>query len=422
VKPNADVMKKSILILVLVSAIATFWHSCSRTEQKGTLKFGLEFTDNGELKSSLAYPDVTSALVTITGETGEVIFEKEPLTLYRFGEEYVTESLTLPVGRYRLSEFMLADTVGAIRWATPVEGSDLARLVRHPLPVPFSISYEQTTSLDIEVVRVDDYSPADFGYVRFPITFVERFCLKVFYSFTGVDWNNDSIPGPDGSFMPVYPALLHISAGGRQVLHEPMNPGLNNYTVPLVDNWYKLTATDIRGEQFYEEQFPVEELLKHRCAEDNPPLVIYHAADTGIIVTPEGLREPTIAQGVFGTITVPVDDTIMTGEYDFAPVVYDIYFYPYVLMDSLWAGNMGPIDCYFPIEMFQVDPVAIVRSNSEGYFQAPLDAGEYLYLVKTENGFYFDAYISSHLPGKVVVYPGQVTTLNIHVIDCSMWM
>ncbi len=82
---------------------------------------------------------------------------------------------------------------------------------------------------------------------------------------------------------------------------------------------------------------------------------------------------------------------------------------------------MAPIDCYFPLEMIRMDPVAIVRSNSDGYFQVPLEVGDYLYLVKEDDRYYIDAYISSHTPGLVTVYPNEVTRLLIHITDCSMW-
>jgi len=424
-------MNKPILTLAVLAAITIFWHSCSQNEQKGTLQFGLEFTEDTKLKSSLADPDVTAALVSIISETGEVIINKEPLPIYKFGDQYTTRNLTLPVGHYLLTEFMLIDTSGVVLWATPVEGSPLAHLVTHPLPVPFGISPEQTTSLEVEVIRVKEHPPADFGYVQFPIGFVERFCLRVLYSSRSVEVGKDTILGPDGSYipipdengsyMPIPQTMLTVYTGNRQVLCAPLIPGLNDYILPLVDDWYTLVATDFQGHQFYKEQFPLRELIKHRCGENTPPLVIYHAGDTGIIITPEGLSEPTIGQGVFGTVTVPADDTTVTGQYDVRPVIRDIYFYPYTVMDSIWR-TFAPIDCYFPIEMLNIQPVAIVRSNSDGFFQIPLKEGEYLYLVKTEHGFYYDAWVSSHLPGKVTVFPGEVTQLMIHVIDCSMWM
>ena len=415
-------MKRIALTIAVLTLAGALWNSCSRTEQAGTLRLGLEFTDDGALKSAGSDLYITAALVTIAGENGEIVAEKEHLPLYRFGDQYITEALTLPVGHYTLTEFMLIDDAGTILWATPVAGSPLAHLVRHPLPVPFVIDYEQTTDLYVQVIRVEDHSPSDFGYVRFPVDFVERFCLRVFFSHPFPAEYPDSVPGPDGLWIPAPQFNLSIYIYHRQVLNAPLYSGTNDYEIPLGGDWYRLVATDINGHQFYEEQFPLEALLKHSCAEGAPPLVIYHEADTGIYITPEGLTRPTISQGVFGNLTIPVDDSTMTGQYDFAPVIYDVYFYPYALMDSAMSMNLAPIDCYFPEEMLLIPPVAITRPNSGGYFQVPLEAGRYLYLVKTDMGFYFDAWISSHLPGQVVVYPGEVTEIMIHVIDCSMWM
>lgn len=413
-------MKKPISILVAVAALLCMWTSCTQNEETGSLQFGLEWSDDSELKSAVADYHVTAALITITGENGEVIYDKEYLPIYQFGDAYTTRSLELPLGGYLLTEFMLVDSSGVVIWATPKAGSPLAHLVNQPLPIPFFISAQQTTSLAVEVIRVRDYPPADFGYVNFHIGFVDRFCLKVFYSTRCMELWNDSIMGPDGSTAPIYQPMLTIWSEDRMLVHAPLMAGLNHYDVPVVDSWYKIIATDCQGQMVYENIFPLRELLEHRCADIFPPLLIYRDPVPGIIITPEDLTEPTIKQGVFGSISVPVDDTLYTPNGDFFPLFRDIYFFPYSVMDSIYT--FAPVDCYFPPELLPMPPVAIVRTNSSGYFQVPLPVGEYLYLVKEEDRFYVDAFISSHRPGYVKVYPEEVTHLMIHIIDCSMWM
>ena len=413
-------MKNSIMILVAVAAMVSVWPSCTQTEETGELQFGLELSDESDLKSAVAEHIVTAALVTVMSETGELIYDKEYLPVYRFGTEYTSKSLKLPMGEFQLIEFMLIDSSGMVLWATPKAGSRLAHLVRHPLPIPFTISPDETTSLDVQVIRVKDHPPSDFGYAVFNIGFVDRFCLKVFYSSRCMEEWNDSILSPNGSGAPVHQPMLTIWSGERMVIHEPLNAGLNRYSVPMVAEWYLINATDCHGQVIYEMKIPLKELLEHRCAENFTPLMIYRDPIPGIIITPEGLKEPTIKQGVFGSITLPVDGTLQTENYDVYPVIRDIYFYPYALLDSV--RTFAPVDCYFPAEYLPMEPVAIVRSNSDGYFQVPLDEGEYLYLVKEGDRYYMDAYISSHLPGFVKVYPLEVTKLLIHVIDCTMWM
>lgn len=412
-------MKKTALTIVTIAAMMVSWHSCTQLEENGKLQFGLELSDDSEMKSAVADRNIAEALVSITGVNGELIFDKEPLPIYKFGDQYTTRSLKLPVGEFHLTEFMLIDESGIVLWATPMEDSRLAHLVRHPLPVHFGISHEQTTNLNIQVIRVNDHPPADFGYVNFDIGFVDRFCLKVLYwSRCMTDWD-DSILGPDGSAAPIYQPRFTIHLGNRLVVDEPLNQGLNHFAVPMMSDWYLLSATDCRGQVFYEEKIHLKELVNHRCTPDYPPLVIYHDPDSGIIITPEGLYEPAIIQGVFGSLLQPLDNYMVTDQPDVWPVIRDIYFYPYAVLDSIYT--FAPIDCYFPLEMIQMDPVAIVRTNSDGYFQVPLEVGDYLYLVQEDHRYYIDAHISSHRPGLVTVYPQEVTELWIHLVDCSMW-
>lgn len=413
-------MKKSVFTLIAVTAMLFSWHSCTQTEEIGTLQFGMELSDDSALKSAVTDRGVTEALISIVGVNGEVIFDKEPLQLIAFGDQYVTRKLEIPVGEYQLTEFMLVDSSGIVLWATPVQGSKLAHLVRNPLPFAFGISPDETTSLEIEVVRVGNHPPADFGYLNFNIHFVDRFCLKVFYSSRCPEYWYDSVAGPDGTVMPpFYQSRFTISVGDRIVVNEPLVPGLNYYRVPKIAEWYRLSATGCTGDLIFEKKLPLKELMNHRCQPDFKPLMIYPDADTGIIITPEGLYEPTIKQGVFGSITLPTDNFDEAGNSDNWPVIRDIYFFPYMMWDSIYT--FAPVDCYFPPEFINMKPVAIVRTNSDGYFQVPLRQGEYLYLVKHGEMFYIDAYISSRLPGKVMVYPGEITKLMIAIVDCSMW-
>jgi hypothetical protein len=425
-------MKRFSVIAVTLLAMALIWPSCKQVVEEGSIQFGLELSEDTSLKSTASEPGeavdqaraidqrISAALVTIKDRNGKLIYDKEYLEIFKFGEQFTTRSLKIPVGAFQLTEFMLIDSSGTVLWATPVEGSRLAHLVRKPLPIPFDVSVDQTTSLSVQVVRVGDHPPADFGYVNFHIGFVDRFCLQVFYSTRCMEDWNDSILGPDGSGAPVYQPRISIIAGDRVVVDEPLNAGLNRYMVPLVDRWYAITVTDCRGQIVYMKKFPAMELMEHRCGDQFKPLVIYRDV-TDVIITPEGLLEPTIKQGIFGMISIPVDDSTATERYDTSPVVRDLYIFPYAVMDSIYT--FAPIDCYIHQDMIGIDPLAIVRSNSDGFFQLRLEAGEYLYVLKEgEQYFIPDAQLSSRRGGYVMVYPEELTKLLIHIFDCSMWM
>jgi hypothetical protein len=287
-------------------------------------------------------------------------------------------------------------------------------MVRKPLPMEFDVVADQTTSLPIQVIRVADFRPGDFGYLNFDIDFVDRFCLQVLYSTRCVaEW-------PEGLMAPQHQPRLTIVAGDRVLVEQDLNPGLNRYRVPMVDKGYVITATDCHGEVIYRERFQVMDLLKHRCADHLKPLVI-HWGQSDVTVTPEGLTEPTIKQGIFGRITVPVDDSTDFERYDVRPVVRDVYLFPWAVMDSIYT--FAPINCYIHPDMIGMDPLAIVRSNSSGFFEVPLRQGEYLYVVKVGDQYFIpDLQLSSRRGGHVMVYPEEITKLLIHVVDCSMWM
>ena len=412
-------MKKQLYFLPGILFALMLISSCNQVEESGSLKFDLDLSEESALKAADDDAQVVEALVSVQNVNGELIYDKEPLELIRFGDQFVTRSLKLPVGEFMLTEFMLINSFGEVVWATPKEGSRLAHLVRTPLPQFFGIQPDETTSLDIQVIRVNDHPPEDFGYAQFNIEFVNRFCLQVYFNCRCMETGTDTTPVLDASGRPILQPRFMIWSGDRLLVDEPLLPGLNHYPVPRLNNYYTLMAFGHYGEQIFEQEFGADELMEFRCDPDFPPLMIYNEPNSEVIITPEGLYEPTITQGIFGSIVLPVDDHMDENGTDVWPVVRDIYFFPFNVLDSIYT--FAPMGCYIPFHMIPMEPVAIVRTNSDGIFQVPMEVGEYLYLVKLEEGYYLDAFISSHRPGHVIVYPGEVTKIEIHVIDCSMW-
>ena len=413
-------MKRSFTLPAIAVLVFIGLGSCNLQEETGKLKLDIRQNSSETLKAALTEGRISAALVTVTGENGRLICDKERLDPYHFGEGFISESLELPVGKFQLDEFMLIDSAGVVRWATPLRGSGLAGLVSQPLPRAFGIDPAGTTTLQLEVVRTLDYQPMDFGYASFEIAFIEHFCVQVFYNTRCLEEWNDSILGPDGSAAPVYVSMLSVRTTDRRLLYEPLNPGLNHYQLPLLREVYYLEATDCRGQVVYRARMGLDQLLTYPCRDDAPALVIDRDSVPGITITPEGLREPAISQGVFGQITLGLDSYMLIDSTDIPPAVRDIYFFPYAVMDSIYS--FAPIDCHFPIHLIGTEPVAVVRSNTAGYYQVRLAEGNYLYLVRDGDLYYLDAWVSSHRPGHVEVYRDSVTERHIHVLDCSMWM
>jgi hypothetical protein len=418
-------MKNIHSLYPLLLAIVLAFSSCREVKEKGHISFNMELTGDAVMKSAIPEYELVAAIISIQDENGGIIYDKEYLELIRFGERYMTRSMELPSGKYRLTEFMLADASGKVAWATPVEGSALAHLVRDPLPQSFSIRAGETTNLDVQVIRIGDRPPGDFGYAEFFIEFVNRFCLQVDYRYACLFEGNDSTPDMPFPGVPPMEPLLTVWAGDQAQLEIPLHEGINHLSLPILNAYYALMVTGCWGDVVFEQKFSLDELLQFSCDPDRPGLVIENLPRPDILITPEGLEQPQIRQGIFGQVTIPSLEPDESGQYDVQPAIRDIYFFPYHMLDSLYmiAEQVNaPVDCYFPAGWIGQEPVAIVRSNSGGFFQVELESGQYVYMVRTPYGFYIDAYISSRRPGQVMVYPMEVTELSIHVIDCSRWM
>lgn len=150
-------MKPTCQLHIVLLAITLAFTACQQQSEKGQLRFGMELSGEAVMKSADPEYELVAAIISIQDENGATIYDKEYLELIRFGEGYMTRSMELSTGTYRLTEFMLANAAGEVIWATPAEGSALAHLVRDPLPQRFSIRAGQTTSQDVQVIRIGDH-------------------------------------------------------------------------------------------------------------------------------------------------------------------------------------------------------------------------------------------------------------------------
>ena len=157
-------MKNLVKWLPICLSILVF-NSC--TEQEAPITYGriqFEFNStNGKLTSETA-----AVLLTITKPDGTIVEDMLKLTLYSFGNSYVSESVELPVGQYYLTQFFILDSENNIKYACPVEGSEQSQYVKDPLPIHFEITEDITTSVVPQVLEVTpDADPESFGYVKF---------------------------------------------------------------------------------------------------------------------------------------------------------------------------------------------------------------------------------------------------------------
>jgi hypothetical protein len=421
---------RSFLLLPVIFMASLTIFSCSKNEetQAGSIEFGMDPIMEDALKSAgTNYYNGTAALVTIVNQEGEKIYDKEYLPFYAFGQSFVTKSLKLNVGRYILTEFMLVDSSGTVTWATPAEGSRLAPLVDDPVPIHFAVYANNTTQVNPQVVRVANHHPDDFGYVNFNVAFIENFCINLYLESLCMGTLYDSLYMDPGFGMPFYASRIVIFSDGAFLTESYLTEGKNRVLVPRGYDTYNIRVFDCGNQLCYREMFGADELRKFSCDDGEFLYIECGPQEPEIIITPEDNTEPTIEQGVFGQVTDPgldyymLNDSSMldpggVADYQRFPMMTDIYIYKTDIADTVYYPATTN-DCYYYPDL-NIEPCAVVRTNSSGYYQLPLEEGRYSYLVKTPLGFYIDAWVSSHVPGRFEVHTGEVTILNIHVQPC----
>ncbi len=165
-------MRTRTLLFAMTIALAAGFTACEKNDTgqgSGKAEFSV-MLPGSTLKSAMSDSSAVPAyhlLISVEDMEGTEVLSDEMVPLYPFGEGYVSEKVELKTGKYRLTKFMIVDASGEVLYATPLRGSPLAYLVKHPLPLPFAIRPEATTTLHPEVLPVQGHQPDDFGYVGF---------------------------------------------------------------------------------------------------------------------------------------------------------------------------------------------------------------------------------------------------------------
>lgn len=176
----------NVFVIVALCAIVTLMSSCNKEpndESQGVVKFTMGL--GSQLKSSSIADssgiDSTTnyyAIVTIANMSGQEIFNSKRLAIYSFGGSYISESLMLETGEYKLTGFVIVKGSDAV-YATPVAGSERSSIVDKPLPIYFNVTNEGTTLVQPEVLHTSNIDPQAFGYSYFNFTVVETMLFNI---------------------------------------------------------------------------------------------------------------------------------------------------------------------------------------------------------------------------------------------------
>lgn len=184
-------MKKHYLI-PLFFALCCMAISCNKEEIEskkatGTITFSYSSIINSAKKalgenlkdSSTASVVPAAIIVSITDATGNMVSNMEEIPLYNMSGNYISKPIALERGSYKLSDFLVVDKDGNVIYLTPKEGSSMAYLVSDPLPIEFSVSKDQVTKVNVEVLANEGQSPEEFGYTTFSFDVVKVFSFNV---------------------------------------------------------------------------------------------------------------------------------------------------------------------------------------------------------------------------------------------------
>ncbi|UCH14671.1 MAG: LamG domain-containing protein [Bacteroidales bacterium] len=137
---------------------------------KGKVSFSASLINGNTGLKSTGCDDldkIAAAIVDIENEKGELVYDTERIEFYKFNDDYISDELSLVVGNYKLTKFLLIDSSGEVLFASPLESSDKSYLVENPLPIEFIIERDKVTKVIPEVLDVTESTPEDFGYVSF---------------------------------------------------------------------------------------------------------------------------------------------------------------------------------------------------------------------------------------------------------------
>jgi hypothetical protein len=242
-------MKKSVFTVSLI-VLSFFLQTCREDEtlSKGNVQFVFDVaaSDNTGGRSLSELPDGSTLSILTT--TGTYFSE---ISILKFGDQYISAPIPFVQGDHELLEFYIRSG-NAVLYACPYEDSPLAPLVEDPLPVTFSVTENEITNFNIQVVSTQARHPYEFGYASFGIKVVpgELFKLAIF--------------GPSENETQVYTgAQAYVLHDDDTLFDKYLDPKINSiffesnpddyYTLVLIEPSLKKYSKTFRVNELQEE-------------------------------------------------------------------------------------------------------------------------------------------------------------------------
>ncbi len=189
-------MKKQVLKILVVTcliSISVFWYACQKESdnfENVEVSFNVISKSTSNLKSTQAYDliDADRIIITVQESDGSPTdYTQYELKVYKMGDSFITNKITLPFGEYKVTEFYVVNDSDSITFACPIEDSPMDFNVSDALPVFFDVMEKESEAVDIEVISTENLEPEDFGLIRFVLTEVKTFQFLMNVSELGTD-------------------------------------------------------------------------------------------------------------------------------------------------------------------------------------------------------------------------------------------
>lgn len=171
-----------MLLLVMLISCSKDGPSDSTTPidpvtRTGTQKFVVSFANLQTNKTAHKSGEEVSpafALVTVEDATGKEVLTREKLAIKTVEAAYVTATIELTAGNFRLTEFIVLDANGLVLGMVPQDSSPLDPLVEHSLPYDFKVVENTNGSTAVENLLANGLSALDFGYEKLEMNFTNN--------------------------------------------------------------------------------------------------------------------------------------------------------------------------------------------------------------------------------------------------------
>ncbi len=266
----------NLMMVGLILTASIFFVACEKDNEapsvgKGqiALSFDLkDITTDQNLKStglkSQTSVEPAAIVTTITDASGTKVYDNEKMELFKFGDDYVTQALTLDPGTYTVTEYYVVDGSNNVIYITPKDGAPKASWVDNPLPIDFSIVKDEVTKLAPEVISTENSTPEDFGYATFRLNLVDSFDFLI-----AVFAYSDTVKSYD-----LVSAQVTVSSNETVLTTKSIPAITDTLSVPgNVDPF--IIQVEKEGYKTYSDTISNADLQKYFASSDNGPLKIY---------------------------------------------------------------------------------------------------------------------------------------------------